>query len=493
MEKLSQYDFWFICGTQALYGDECIRQEEEHCRIITEALNKDAAIVGNIVFQGAVLDSQSITDVLLAANADPRCAGVIAWMHTFSPSKMWINGLSKLQKPYLHWNTQFSRDIPWNQIDMDYMNLNQSAHGDREHGFITARLRMPRKVIAGHWEDAGIRGRIGHWMRSAIGAQESRRLKVCRFGDNMRDVAVTEGDKVEAELKLGWSVNTWGVGDLIARLKQVTEAQVDAKMAEYREKYDLRTDRLDAVRYQAKEEVALEGFLTEGGFGAFTDTFQDLQELKQLMGLATQNLMGKGIGFGGEGDWKLAALDRVMKLMAAGLPGGTAFMEDYSYHMEPGNEGILGAHMLEVDPDIAADRPWIEVHPLGIGDREDPARLCFNTGDGDAIVCTLVDMGDRFRMIVNDVHACAPFHDMPNLPTARVMWKPMPSLSTSAEAWILAGGAHHTVLSYALDAEHMRDFCEIMGIEFIHINKDTTIPQLQKELQWNDIVWRIRG
>lgn len=490
--KLSQYDFWFICGTQALYGDDCIRQEKEHCRIMTDALNQDEAIVGNIVFKGAVLDSQSITDVVLAANADPRCAGVIVWMHTFSPSKMWIGGLTKLQKPYLHWNTQFSRDIPWNEIDMDYMNLNQSAHGDREHGFITARLRLPRKVIAGHWEDPVTRARIGRWMRSAIGAHESRRLKVCRFGDNMRDVAVTEGDKVEAEIKLGWSVNTWGVGDLIARVESVTEAQVNAKMDEYRSKYGFQTDNLDAVRYQAREEVALEGFLEEGGFGAFTDTFQDLQQLRQLMGLATQNLMGKGIGFGGEGDWKIAALDRIMKVMAAGLPGGVAFMEDYSYHMEPGNEGILGAHMLEVDPDIAADRPWIEVHPLGIGDREDPARLCFNTGDGSAIVATLVDMGDRFRMIVNDVEACAPFHDMPRLPTARVMWKPKPGLSTSAEAWILSGGAHHTVLSYALDAEIMRDFCEIMGIEFIHINEDTTIPQLTKELTWNDIVWRLR-
>ncbi len=490
--KLKQYDFWFLCGTQALYGDDCIRQEEEHCRVMTDALNQDDAIVGNIVFKGAMLDSESITKVILEANADERCAGIIAWMHTFSPSKMWISGLSRLQKPYLHWNTQFSRDIPWNGIDMDYMNLNQSAHGDREHGFICARLRLPRKVIAGHWEDAGIRGRIGHWMRSAIGVTESRRLKICRIGDNMREVAVTEGDKVEAERKLGWSVNTWGVGDVIARVNAVTEAQIDAKMAEYAEKYDLRTDHLASVRYQAKMEVAIEGMLAEGGFGGFTDTFQDLQQLKQLPGLATQNLMAKGYGFGGEGDWKVAAMDRVMKLMARGLPGGTAFMEDYSYHMDPANEGILGAHMLEVDPDIAADRPWIEVHPLGIGDREDPARLCFNTGNGPAIMVTLIDMGDRFRMIVNDVEACTPFADMPNLPVARVMWKPLPCLSTAAEAWILAGGAHHTVFSYQLDAEHMRDFCECLGIEYIHIGKDTTIEALQKELLWNDLVWKLK-
>lgn len=490
--KLNQYEFWFICGTQLLYGEEVIRKEEEHCQIMTEALNQDERIVGKVVFKGAVLNSESITDTILKANADPKCAGVIAWMHTFSPSKMWISGLSRLQKPYLHWNTQFSRDIPWNDIDMDYMNLNQSAHGDREHGFIGARLRLPRKVIAGHWEDGEIRGRIGHWMRSAIGVYESRRLKVCRFGDNMRDVAVTEGDKVEAELKFGWSVNTWGVGDLIARVDKVTDAQVNQKMDEYRQKYDLKTDCQDAVRYQARMEVALEQILQEGGFGAYTDTFQDLQQLRQLPGLATQNLMGKGYGFGAEGDWKVAAMARVMKLMAQGLPGGTAFMEDYSYHMDPSNEGILGAHMLEVDPDIAADRPWIEVHELGIGDREAPARLCFNTGDGDAIMVSLIDMGDRFRMIVNDVKACKPFHDMPNLPVARVMWKPLPSLSTSAESWILAGGAHHTVFSYQLDAEHMSDLCGMLGVEFIHIGKDTTIEALQKELLWNDIVWKLK-
>lgn len=493
MKKLGNYEFWFICGTQLLYGEDVIRQEEEHCRIMTEALNQDERIVGKIVFKGAVLDSDSITRTILAANADENCAGIIAWMHTFSPSKMWISGLSRLQKPYLHLNTQFSRDIPWNGIDMDYMNLNQSAHGDREHGYICARLRLPRKVIAGHWEDGNVRTRIGHWMRSAIGAYESRRLKVCRFGDNMRDVAVTEGDKVEAERRFGWSVNTWGVGDLIQKVNQVTDAQVAKKLEEYKENYDMRTDDTDSVAYQAKMEVALEEMLNEGGFGAYTDTFQDLQGLRQLPGLATQNLMKKGIGFGAEGDWKVAALGRIMKLMARGIPGGTAFMEDYSYHMDPANEGILGAHMLEVDPDIAADRPWIEVHPLGIGDREAPARLCFNTGDGDAIAVSLIDMGDRFRMIVNDVRACAPFENMPNLPVARVMWKPLPSLTTSAEAWILSGGAHHTVLSYQLDAEHMRDLCEILGVEFIHIGKDTTIEQLEKELLWNDMTWKLKG
>jgi L-arabinose isomerase len=448
--------------------------------------------VGTVVFKGAMLDSASILKVIQEANNDPRCAGIIAWMHTFSPSKMWISGLTRLQKPYLHLNTQFNRDIPWNEIDMDFMNTNQSAHGDREHGFIGARLRLPRKVIAGHWEDGKVRIRIGRWMRSAIGVHESRQLKVCRFGDNMRDVAVTEGDKVEAEIKLGWSVNTHGIGDLIARMEKVTEAEVDQKMAEYRQKYDFRTDNIEAVRYQARQEVALRAFLLEGGFAAYTDTFQDLQQMRQLPGLATQNLMKDGFGFGAEGDWKIAALTRVMKVMAQGLPGGTAFMEDYSYHMDPGNEGILGAHMLEVDPDIAANRPGIEVHVMNIGDREPPARLTFATGDGPAVVATLVDMGDRFRMIVNDIEARSPYQKMPRLPVAQVMWKPLPDLSTSAEAWILAGGAHHTVLSYQLDAEYLRDFCEMLGIEFIHISKDTTIPQLSKELLWNDVVWKLK-
>ena len=490
--SLKKYEFWFIAGTQTLYGPETIKQVERHCQIITEGWNKDGAIVGTVVFKGAVLDSASILKVIQDANNTPSCAGIIAWMHTFSPSKMWIAGLSRLQKPYLHLNTQFNRDIPWNEIDMDFMNTNQSAHGDREHGFIGARLRLPRKVIAGHWEDPKVRTRMGRWMRSAIGVHESRNLKVCRFGDNMREVAVTEGDKVEAEIKLGWSVNTHGVGDLIARMEKVTEAEVDAKMAEYKQKYDIRTDNIEAVRYQARQEVAMRAFLTEGGFAAYTDTFQDLQEMRQLPGLATQNLMKDGFGFGAEGDWKIAALTRVMKVMAQGLPGGTAFMEDYSYHMDPANEGILGAHMLEVDPDIAANRPSIEVHVMNIGDREPPARLTFATGDGPAIVATLVDMGDRFRMIVNDIEARSPYQQMPKLPVAQVMWKPLPDLSTSAEAWILAGGAHHTVLSYQLDAEYLRDYCEMLGIEFIHINKDTTITQLSKELLWNDVVWKLK-
>ena len=491
--QMKQYQFWLVAGTQTLYGEQVIRQVARDAQELADSLNGDSLIPGSVVFKGAMLDSDSIEDLILQANADRGCAGVITWMHTFSPSKMWIHGLSRLQKPYLHFNTQHFRDIPWDSIDMDYMNLHQSAHGDREHGFIGARLRLPRKVLAGHKSDENVRRRMGIWMRAAIGVSESRKLKVCRFGDNMRDVAVTEGDKVEAEIKLGWGVNGWGIGDLIQMIDAVTEDETDEKMREYEQNYTMETEDIDAVRYQAKMEVGLSRFLREGGFGAFTDTFQDLQELRQLPGIAVQNLMKNGYGFGGEGDWKVAALVRVMKLMARGLPGGTAFMEDYSYHMDPDNEGILGAHMLEVDPDIAADKPRIVVHPLGIGGREDPARLIFATGEGDAICVSLVDMGGRMRMIVNDVKACGPFQNMPKLPVAQVMWKPLPDLSTSAEAWIQAGGAHHTVLSYQLTAEHMRDFCDILGIEFVHINAKTRVPELMKELALNDMMWKLRG
>lgn len=487
-----QYEFWFIAGTQPLYGPEVIDAVNDHAKIMAKGINDSKEIPCTVVYKPAVHDSQSIEQTIMAANADEKCVGIITWMHTFSPSRRWINGLNKLEKPMLHLNTQFNRDIPWNEIDMDFMNLNQSAHGDREFGFIGARLRLPRKVISGYWQDPKTLGRIGHWMRSAIGVFESKRLKVCCFGSNMREVAVTCGDRVEAEIKLGWSINTYGVGDLIAKANKVTEEQIDKKMEEYKERYTIATDNIDAIRYQAREEIAIREFLAEIGCDVYTDTFEDLQELRQLPGLSTQNLMSDGYGFAGEGDWKTAALARIMKLMAAGVPGGTAFMEDYTYHMEPGNEAILGAHMLEVDPDIACDKPKIEVHPLGIGDREDPARLSFSASSGPVILVTLIDMGDRFRMIINDADACQPYHDMPNLPVAQVMWRPLPDLSTSAEAWILAGGAHHTVLSYQLDAEHMKDFCNMLGIECIHISKDTTIDALEKELTWNDIVWKLK-
>ncbi len=491
--NMKDYEFWFIAGSQPLYGPEVIDEVNRHAKLIAEGLNAAAEIPCAVRALPAVTDADAITSALLSANADGKCAGVITWMHTFSPSKMWIPGLSQLKKPLLHFNTQFNRDIPWDKIDMDFMNLNQSAHGDREHGYIGARLRLPRKVICGHWEDPAVRERIGRWMRSASGAHVSRRLKVCRFGDNMRNVAVTEGDKVEAELRLGWSVNGYGIGDLISRVNTVPEQKVEAKIAEYRAKYDFSDDGIKSIRYQARVEVALRGFLEEGDFGAFTDTFEDLQGLRELPGLAVQNLTADGYGFGAEGDWKTAALSRVMKLMAGGLEGGTAFMEDYTYNMEPGNQCVLGAHMLEVDPAIAAERPKIEVHPLGIGDREPPARLTFKCAEGPAILVSLVDMGDRFRMIVNDAEAFAPPYDMPRLPTARVMWRPLPDLSTSAECWIMAGGAHHTVLSYPLDAGIMRDFCRILGIEFLHIGKDTTADAFEKELFLSEAAYRLKA
>ncbi len=426
------------------------------------------------------------------ANNDPDCTGIITWMHTFSPSKMWIRGLSLLQKPYLHINTQYNKSIPWDEIDMDYMNLHQSAHGDREHGFIGARMNIPRKVIVGHWSDETVIKKIGSWMRSAIGAYESKRLKVLRLSDNMRNVAVTEGDKVEAEIKLGWSVNHWAIGDLVARMNEVTDAQIEEQMDRYVKDYEIATKNIDAIRYQAKIEVALRSMLEEGNFGAFTTNFEDLYGMEQLPGLAVQNLMKNGYGFGAEGDWKTAAMTRIIKLMSQGKSEGTTFMEDYTYSFEPGNEMIMGAHMLEVCPSVADDKPRIEVRPLSIGGKSDPARLIFNGTKGSAIVVTLIDLGGRFRMIVNDIECVVPKHDMPNLPVARVLWKPLPDLSTSAEAWILAGGAHHSVLTYAVTADEMRDFAEILGIEFIHINANTNINKLKNELRWNDIAWRLK-
>ncbi len=489
---LKQYEFWFVVGSQDLYGDDVLRQVDEHSRVMVDAWNQDASIPGTVVWKPVVRNSEEIYSTLTAANQDPNCAGVITWMHTFSPSKMWIRGFNALQKPLLHVNTQFNRDIPWDKIDMDFMNLNQSAHGDREHGFITARMRLQHKVISGHWEDPNMRRRMAGWMRAAIGAYESRRLRVLRISDNMRDVAVTEGDKVEAHIKFGWQVDHYGVEDIIRMVDAVTESEVDAQMAEYQELYDIATDDIESVRYQAREEVALKKFLEEGKFGAFHTNFQDLQQLRQLPGLAAQDLMRQGYGFAGEGDWKTAALCRVMKLMTADCNGGTAFMEDYTYNFDPACGMNMGAHMLEVCPTVACEKPKIKVVPLGIGDREPPARLTFKAKKGPAILVTIIDMGDRFRMIVNDVECQEQEHEMPNLPVAAVLWKPLPSLETSAEAWIYAGGAHHSVISYDLTAEEMRDFAEIMNIEFIHIGKETEINSFRKELTWNDLIWKLR-
>ncbi len=489
--SMKDYEFWFVTGSQHLYGPEALDQVAANSRAIVDGLNASGRMPCRIVWKPIVKTAAEIKTMFKEASYNDSCAGVITWMHTFSPSKMWINGLKDFKKPYCHFHTQFNREIPWDDIDMDFMNLNQAAHGDREHGFICTRLRMQRKIIVGYWQDEKPQNKLASWMRSAVGYAFSQNFKMVRFGDNMRQVAVTEGDKVEAEIKLGWDVEYRGIGDLVAIMNEVTDAEVDAMMAEYAEKYDMNTDNVDSVRYQAKTEVAMKKMFDEFGYSAFTTNFEDLHGMDQLPGLACQDLMAKGYGFGGEGDWKVAAMTAIMKAMAEGMTGGTAFMEDYTYHLEKGNEHILGAHMLEVCPSVAVNKPKIEVHELGIGDRQPPARLVFDSKNGDAIVASLVDMGGRLRLIVNDVKACNPLHKMPKLPVAGVMWKPMPDLETSAQAWIMAGGAHHSVLSYDVTAEMMHDWAAMMGIEFVHITADTTIEGIEKELFFNDVAYKI--
>ncbi|MEA4854089.1 MAG: L-arabinose isomerase [Christensenella sp.] len=490
MKAFNQYEIWFLIGSQHLYGDETLQKVEEHARAITEFLNAAAHIPVKIVCRKVVTSSKEIEQVIKEANYNDDCIGIMTWMHTFSPSKMWIRGLHVLEKPMLHLHTQFNRMIPLEKIDMDFMNLNQSAHGDREHGFIGARMRIPRKVVVGFYQDESVANEIGVWMRAAVGIAESRKLNVVRFGDNMRDVAVTEGDKVEAEIVLGWSVNTHGVGDLAAGVREITEGQIDALYAECEEKYSMPKENVDAVRYQLKIEAALRRFLEKENFGAFTTNFQDLWGMEQLPGLACQRLMESGYGFGGEGDWKIAALQRIMKLMGTGLEGGAAFMEDYTYHFEPENELILGAHMLEVDPSIAEGEIRVDTYPLGIGDRRPPARMIFESAAGKAITVSLVDMRGRMRMIAADVECVKPIGKMPRLPVASTMWKPLPDLKTSAKAWILSGGAHHSVLSYALDAEHMSEFAKMAGIEFIHIGNGIDMDQFERDLMLSDLYWQ---
>ena len=452
---MKNYVFWFVVGSQFLYGPEVLETVAQRAQEMAAELTKKLPYP--VIYKVTGKTNQEIADVVKESNYDDTCAGIITWCHTFSPSKMWINGLVNLQKPYCHLATQYNLGIPNDEIDMDFMNLNQAAHGDREHGFIAARLRMPRKVIAGYWKDETVQKRLGDWMKAAIGFALSKGLKVMRFGDNMREVAVTEGDKVEVQIKLGWQVNTWPVGKLVETMDAVTEAQIDEMMAVYAEEYDIATDDIETVRYQAREEIVIKKMMDDEGCMAFSNTFQDLYGMEQLPGLASQHLMAQGYGYGGEGDWKVAAMTTIMKAMGEGGNGASAFMEDYTYHLEAGNEYSLGAHMLEVCPSLAADKPRIEVHPLGIGDREAPARLVFEGKAGDAIVASLVDMGGRLRLIVQDIHCVKPIMPMPNLPVARVMWVAEPSLTTGLECWITAGGAHHTVLSYDVSAEQMRD------------------------------------
>ncbi|MBO5784222.1 MAG: L-arabinose isomerase [Clostridia bacterium] len=481
-------EFWFLVGSQFLYGNEVLETVERRARQMAQEMSQ--SLPYPLVYKVTAKTAQEITDTVKAANFDDSCAGIITWCHTFSPSKMWINGLAALQKPYCHLATQYNIEIPNDEIDMDFMNLNQAAHGDREHGFLGARLRLPRKVIAGHWQDEKVHARIGDWMKAAVGVALSKTMKVMRFGDNMREVAVTEGDKVEVQAKLGWQVNTWAVGDLVKEMQAVTESEIDTLMKEYEASYDIATDNIEAIRYQAREEIAMKKMLDAEGCLAFTNTFQDLYGMKQLPGLASQHLMAQGYGYGGEGDWKVSAMTAIMKAMGN---GASAFMEDYTYHLAKGEEYSLGAHMLEVCPSLAAERPRIETHHLGIGmNEEDPARLVFEGKAGDAIVVSLVDMGGRLRLICQDIVCVKPILPMPNLPVARVMWRAMPNLTDGVECWITAGGAHHTVLSYDVTAEQMKDWANMMGIEFVHITKDTTVESLEKELFLNDLAWKLK-
>ncbi len=491
--SIKDYEFWFVVGSQFLYGPEVLETVAKRAQEMTDKLNASGNLPCKIVYKVTAKTNAEITNVIRDANHDEKCAGIITWCHTFSPSKMWINGLANLQKPWCHFATQYNREIPNEEIDMDFMNLNQAAHGDREHGFIGARLRAARKIIAGFWQDEDVQKRLGKWQRAAVGAEFSKKLKVMRFGDNMREVAVTEGDKVEVQIKLGWQVNTWPVGKLVDVMNKVTDEEIDALMNEYKSLYEFATDDIETVRYQAREEIAMKKMLDREGCKAFSNTFQDLYGMKQLPGLASQHLMATGYGYGGEGDWKVSAMTAIIKFMTEGKKGGTAFMEDYTYHLVEGNEYSLGAHMLEVCPSVAAAKPRIEVHPLGIGDREPPARLVFEGHEGKAVVVSLVDMGGRLRLICQDIHCVKPIMPMPNLPVARVMWQAMPNLKTGLECWILAGGAHHSVLSYDVDAEQMKDWARIMDIEFVHIDKDTTPEKLEHDLFLSDIAWRLNN
>lgn len=491
MSREKKHIFWFVVGSQFLYGEETLAQVERNALAMAKGMNESKMLPWPIEYKATMKTADGIEKLIKEANFDDICAGIVTFCHTFSPSKMWINGLALLQKPWLHFHTQFNKEIPNEAIDMNYMNLHQSAHGDREHGFIGARMRLARRVVVGYWQDENVINEIAKWMRAAVGASISRGMKVMRFGDNMREVAVTEGDKVETQRKLGWQVNTWPVGQLVETMAGISESEVDAKMDEYKQRYTIATSDIETVRYQAREEIAMRHMLDAENCMAFSNTFQNLYGMKQLPGLASQNMMADGYGYGGEGDWKVSALTAVMKAMACGMGGGTSFMEDYTYDLVNGLS--LGSHMLEVCPTLAEDKPRIEVHELGIGDREAPARLVFEGKAGNAIVASLIDMGGRLRLIVQDVHCVKPTQSMPNLPVARVMWRAMPNLETGAHCWILAGGAHHTVLSYDCDASMMRDWARMMDIEFVHIAADTNPVKLEEELMLMDLAWKLKS
>jgi L-arabinose isomerase len=488
-------EVWFVTGSQHLYGEETLKQVAEHSTEIASSLNESVNLPVKIVFKPVLKTTEEIFALCQEANNTKSCIGIITWMHTFSPAKMWIGGLKILQKPLLHLHTQFNRDIPWGTIDMDFMNLNQSAHGDREFGFIMSRMRLERKVVVGHWQNEKVIHHINVWVRTATAWYDWQGAKFARFGDNMRYVAVTEGDKVEAEIKFGYSVNTYGVGDLVKVINETSDGDIDNLVKEYEEKYNVvaslrkGADKHSSLREAAKIEIGLRNFLQAGNFKGFTDTFEDLHGMVQLPGIAAQRLMGEGYGFAGEGDWKTAALVRAMKVMGDGLPGGNSFMEDYTYHFEPNNQMVLGSHMLEICESIANSKPSCEIHPLGIGGKADPVRLVFNVGGGAALNASMVDMGNRFRLLVNDVTAVSPKFDLPKLPVARVLWKPHPSMHEALTAWIYAGGAHHTCYSQNITSEYLQDFAEMAGIEFILIDKNTRLQQFKNELKWNEAAY----
>lgn len=496
MINLKNLEVWFVTGSQHLYGEETLNKVAEHSQIIAKFLNDDLRIPVTVVFKPTVKSPEEIYNICSEANTTKNCIGIIAWMHTFSPAKMWIGGLKILQKPLCHLHTQFNSDIPWSEIDMDFMNLNQSAHGDREFGFIMSRMRLRRKVIVGFWKDAKVLESINVWARAAAGWNDWQGAKFVRFGDNMRFVAVTDGDKVEAEMKFGYSVNTHGVGDLVKVINEVTDADISKLIQEYQDNYKLAeslnqgNEKHQSLLDAARIELGLKYFLEQGNFKGFTDTFEDLHGMTQLPGIGAQRLMAAGYGFAAEGDWKTAALVRAMKVMGSGLKGGNSFMEDYTYHFNPDNQMVLGSHMLEICPSIAHGKPSCEIHPLGIGGKADPVRLVFNVSGGDALNASIIDMGNRFRLLVNEVEAVAPVHDLPKLPVARVLWKPKPDMATGCAAWILAGGAHHTCFSQNLTAEHLEDFADMAGIECLLISEQTNIRDFKNELRWNDMAIR---
>ena len=499
MLEMKNYKFWFCTGSQDLYGDECLEHVAEHSRMIVDNLNQSGVLPYEVVWKPTLLTNTMIRQTFNEANADETCAGVITWMHTFSPAKSWILGLQEYRKPLLHLHTQFNREIPYDSIDMDFMNENQAAHGDREYGHIVSRMKIERKVIVGFWDDKVVQERIASWMRTAIGVIESSHIRVMRIADNMRNVAVTEGDKVEAQIKFGWEVDAYPVNEIAEAVKEVSKGDTDALVEEYYDKYEILLEGRDAAEFrkhvavQAQIEIGFERFLEEKNYQAIVTHFGDLGSLQQLPGLAIQRLMEKGYGFGGEGDWKTAAMVRLMKIMTQNVPDakGTSFMEDYTYNLVPGKEGILEAHMLEVCPTIAEGPISIKCQPLSMGDREDPARLVFTSKTGKGVATSLIDLGDRFRLIINDVNCKKVEQPMPKLPVATAFWTPEPNLQTGAEAWILAGGAHHTAFSYDLTAEQMGDWAAAMGIEAVYIDKDTTIRNLKNELRWNEAAFRL--